>query len=202
MLAGALVAAAVSSFTVTANGATGRDAKHTDAHSQAALDRQLTLARDATVKYATNLAAARRSGYRIITHNVPGLGFRFMNAAVQGFDVRKPPILVYEHRGQTWQLGAIEWVFASKPAQPPLPGASYGSFRAGCHYTDGTFVPAGDRAACPKSAPGTEAAFSFWHPRLITMNVWLWSANPAGLFAKTNPTVDYENPLVAAYAAR
>jgi hypothetical protein len=34
------------------------------------------------------------------------------------------------------------------------------------------------------------------------MNVWLWSANPDGLFARTNPTVDYVNPLAAAYAAR
>jgi len=201
ILAGALVTA-VSSFAVTANGTTGRHAKHTDAGSQATLDRQLALARNATVNYATSLAAARRSGYRMITRNVPGLGFRFMNAAVSGFDVRKPPILVYEHRGQTWQLGALEWVFTSKPNTPPLPGASYGSFRAGCHYTDGTFVAAADRAGCPRSAPRTEAGFSFWHPRLVTMNVWLWSANPDGLFARTNPTVDYTNPLVAAYAAK
>jgi hypothetical protein len=137
----------------------------------------------------------------MIARDVPGLGFRFMNAAVRGFDVRKPPILVYEHHGRTWQLGAVEWVFTSKPTRPPLPGASYGSFRAGCHYTDGTFVPSGDRAGCPGSAPRTGAPFGFWHPRLVTMNLWLWSANPDGLFAKANPTVDYENPLVAAYAA-
>jgi hypothetical protein len=202
ILAVALAAAAVSTSAITANGATGRHAKHTDAGAEAVLDRQLTLARNATVKYATNLALARRSGYRIITRNVPGLGFRFMNVAVDGFDVRKPTILVYEHRGQGWQLGALEWVFTSKPTRPPLPGAGYSSLRAGCHYTDGTFVPAGDRAGCPTSAPKTEAAFSFWHPRLVTMNVWLWSANPDGLFAKTNPSVDYENPLLAAYAAK
>ena len=38
---------------------------------------------------------------------------------LQGFDVRKPPILVYERRGSRWQLGALEWVFTSKPAKPP-----------------------------------------------------------------------------------
>ena len=166
------------------------------------LTTSLALARLATAKYVNDLSLANKNGYTIITKMIPSMGYHYMNPKITGFDVQKPPILVYEHQGSSWQLGAIEWVFASKPAQPPLPGASYGSFRAGCHYTDGTFVPAGDRAACPKSAPGTEAAFSFWHPRLITMNVWLWSANPAGLFAKTNPTVDYENPLVAAYAAR
>jgi hypothetical protein len=133
---------------------------------------------------------------------VPAVGVRFMNSAVQGFDVRRPAILVYEHRASGWQLGAVGWVFASKPAQPPLPGARYGSFRAGCHYIDGTFVPADDRAGCPESAPRTEAAFSFWRPRLVTMNAWLWSANPRGLFATTNPAVDYENPLLAAYSPR
>jgi hypothetical protein len=29
--------------------------------------------------------------------------------AVQGFDVTKPPILVYERHGHRWQLGALEW---------------------------------------------------------------------------------------------
>src|SRR5215218_375008 len=30
---------------------------------------------------------------------------------------------------------------------PPLPGATYGSFAAACHYTDGTFVAAPSRPA-------------------------------------------------------
>jgi hypothetical protein len=101
--------------------------------------------------------------------------------------VRKPQILVYEHRGTTWQLAALEWVFTKKPAQAPLPGATYGAFGAGCHYTDGTFVPETAQAACPKTSPQTKAAFTFWHPTLITMHVWLWYPNPSGLFASTNP---------------
>ena len=201
ILAVVVIATAASSFAATASGATGRHAKSTGAGAQATLDHQLALARNATLKYATNLALAKRSGYRTISHSVPGVGVRFMDGAIQGFDVRKPPILVYEHRANGWQLGAVEWVFTSKPPEPPLPGARYGSFRAGCHYTDGTFVRADDRAGCPGSAPRTGAAFTFWHPRLVTMNVWLWSANPNGLFASTNPAVDYENPLVAAYRA-
>jgi hypothetical protein len=202
ILTGVLIAAAASSFAAVASGAKGQHAEVRGAAAKATLDRQLTLARDATVKYATNVALARRNGYRVITRNVPGVGFRFMNPAVRGFDVRKPPILVYEHRGQRWQLGAIEWVFTSKPTRPPFPGVSYARLRAGCHYTDGTFVPADDRAGCPGSAPKTEAAFGFWHPRLFTVKVWLWSANPSGLFARTNPSLDYVNPLVAAYSAR
>jgi len=159
---------------------------------QPALVGQLALARAATAKYVADLGRAKADGYRIITRMLPSMGYHFMNPAVKGFDVRKPPILVYEHRGSSWQLGALEWVFTSKPARPPLPGATYGAFGAGCHYGDGTFVPAQTQAACPKTAPATHAAFEFWHPVLVTMHVWLWYPNPSGLFASTNP-------LVAAY---
>ena len=148
---------------------------------------QLAQARAATAKYAGDLGRARADGYRIITRMIPDMGYHFMNPTVQGFDVRKPQILVYEHQGTRWQLGALEWVFTKKPARAPLPGARYGSFGAGCHYTDGTFVPETSQAACPKRSPQTRAAFTFWHPTLITMHVWLWYPNPSGLFASTNP---------------
>src|SRR5436190_22209753 len=101
----------------------------------------LARARLATAKYATSLRRARADGYKIITRSIPHMGWHFMNAKVTGFDVTKPPILVYERHGTTWQLGALEWVFPSMPATPPLPGAKYGSFAAACHYADGTFVP-------------------------------------------------------------
>jgi hypothetical protein len=150
---------------------------------------QLALARAATAKYVTNLQQAKADGYGVITKMIPNMGYHYMNANVKGFDVRKPPILVYEHQGNTWQLGAIEWVFPSKPAKPPLPGARYGAFGAGCHYLDGSFYPADSQDACPKTAPNTGAAFNFWHPPLVTLHVWLWYPNPSGLFASTNPLV-------------
>jgi hypothetical protein len=148
---------------------------------------QLALARIATAKYVSNLPKAKADGYQIITRMIPNMGYHFLNPSVKGFDIQKPPILVYEHRGATWQLGALEWVFTSKPAQPPLPGARYGSFGAGCHYKDGTYVPAEAQSACPTTSPQTGAAFNFWHPLLITLHVWLWYPNPSGLFASTNP---------------
>jgi hypothetical protein len=105
------------------------------------------------------------------------------------FDVRRPPILVYERKGRAWQLAALEWVFPEKPAKPPLAGARYGSFAAACHYADGTFVPATAQDQCRATSPKTGAAFGFWHPDLVTMHVWLWYPNPAGLFADLNPLV-------------
>jgi len=150
---------------------------------------QLAAARLATARYATNLAAAKADGYQIITRMIPDMGWHFLNPGIQGFDIRKPPILVYERHGHRWQLGALEWVFTQTPATPPLPGATYGSFAAACHYTDGTFVPARVQELCPKRSPQTGARFNFWHPDLVTLHVWLWYPNPAGLYSGTNPYI-------------
>jgi hypothetical protein len=150
----------------------------------------LALARLATAKYVNNLSLAKKNGYTIITRMIPTMGYHYMNPKIIGFDVQNPPILVYEHHGSTWQLGALEWVWTAKPATPPLPGAKYGAFGAGCHYTDGTFIPASTQAGCPAAAQ-SGAKFSFWHPLLITMHVWLWYPNPSGLFASTNPLVSF-----------
>jgi hypothetical protein len=150
---------------------------------------QLARARLATAKYATSLRAAKADGYQIITRMIPDMGWHFLNPTIEGFDVTKPPILVYERHGRSWQLAAFEWVFTEKPATPPLPGATYGSFAAACHYKDGTFVAAGSQDQCAKRSPQTGAAFNFWHPDLVTLHVWLWYPNPAGLYNGTNPYI-------------
>jgi hypothetical protein len=150
---------------------------------------QLALARLATAPYANDLAAAKAHGYRILTQLIPGMGYHFINPSIKGFDVRKPPILVYERHGARWQLGALEWVFPKKPATPPLAGATYGSFPAACQYDDGTFVPAPSAAACATKSPQSGSPFNFWHPQLVTMHVWTWYPNPAGIYASMNPLV-------------
>jgi hypothetical protein len=164
------------------------------ATTSSALVADIAATKLATAKYVNNLALARKDGYQIITRMIPTMGYHYMNPAVKGFDVRRPPILVYEHSttgvgGSSWQLGAVEWVFTSKPSKPPVPGATYGTFGAGCHFADGTFVPAAAQASCPATAPGTGAKFTFWHPQLVTLHMWLWYPNPSGLFSGTNPLV-------------
>ena len=149
---------------------------------------QLAAARAATGKYATNLAKAKSDGYMIITKMMPNMGFHFLNPHIAGFNVRKPQILVYEHTKSGWQLGALEWVFPKMPKNPPLPTATFGSFPAACHYADGTFIQDQNSKSCATKAP-SGAKFTFWHPDLITMHVWVWYPNPAGLFSSTNPLV-------------
>jgi hypothetical protein len=80
-------------------------------------------------------------------------------------------------------------VFLQQPATPPLPGATYGSFGAACHYKDGTFVFAGAKDECAKRSPETGSPFNFWHPNLVTLHVWVWYPNPSGLYNGTNPLV-------------
>lgn len=150
---------------------------------------QLARARLATAKYANDLGAAKADGYSILTQLIPGMGYHFINPSVKGFDVRRPPILVYEKHGARWQLGALEWVFPSKPATPPLQGAKYGSFPAACHFKDGTFVIEPNQDACAKTSPQSGSAFNFWHPALVTLHVWLWYPNPAGIYASMDPLV-------------
>lgn len=157
---------------------------------QARLAAQLADARFATAAFGTDLDAAKAAGYSLqITPNMPGMGFHFLNPSIGGdFDVTKPPILVYVKRGSDWQLAALEWVFTERPDERPLKGARYGSFPAACHYDDGSFVPAAAQADCAPTNGG--ATFTFWHPRLVTLHVWLWYPNPDGLYASTNPFVD------------
>ena len=194
-IAGALAASGCAARSAASQPPTTAAAHQHDASAPSAggdggrLAAQLARARLATGRYATSLHAAKADGYQIITRMIPDMGWHFLNPAIQGFDVTKPPILVYERHRRAWQLAAFEWVFPTKPATPPLPGATYGSFPAACHYRDGTFVPAPSQADCPTRSPETGAGFNFWHPDLVTLHLWLWYPNPAGLYNGTNPLV-------------
>lgn len=162
----------------------------TSTGAQQALAPLVANARVATAKYATSLARAKRDGYTVIvTRQIPDMGWHFMNPAYTKFDVTKPPILVYDKRGAQWQLVAFEWVFPEKPAKPPLPGATYGSFAAACHYKDGTFVPAASQDDCAPKSPESGAPFAFWHPDFVTLHLWLWYPNPDGIYAGMNPLI-------------
>jgi len=191
LCAGVLVAIALAAFTAGARAdhmqmATGGEMAMGGATSQQ-LAAKIALARVATAKYATDLTRAKRDGYGIITQMIPDMGWHFMNPKVTGFDVRKPPILVYGKRGSRWQLVAFEWVFPSKPKTAPLPGATYGSFGAACHYKDGTFTFTASQDQCAAKSPKTGAAFGFWHPDLVTLHLWVWYPNPLGVFSGMNP---------------
>jgi hypothetical protein len=187
---GMLVAAIV----VTALAGSGSATTHASHSDDALTARQvrrlatpLAEARAATAKYATDPEVAKADGYTLtITQMIPDMGYHLLNPDITGFDVTRPPILVYVRNGDDWQLVGFEWVFPEKPATKPLPGATYGSFPAACHYEDGTFVFADAEADCDQVSPESGAAFTFWHPELVTLHVWAWYPNPAGIYSGTN----------------
>jgi hypothetical protein len=148
---------------------------------------QIARARQATLKYVANLAQAKADGYSIITPMIPNMGYHFLNPKIEGFDVTKPPILVYVRSGGRSQLVAIEWVYPQRPTVAPLKGARYGSFGAACHYVDGSFVMADAESKCAKTNAKTGSAFNFWHPPLVTLHLWIWYPNPNGVFGEFNP---------------
>ena len=196
MMIGGLLLAAVASVVIgVAASASGRAPRPAPTQAEAqvakrsAMTADLVAARLATAKYATNLSRAKADGYRILTKMIPNMGYHFITPAITGFNVRKPPILVYENTGHGWQLSALEWVFTSMPARAPLPGARYGVFGAACHYDDGTVVFADAQSKCAATAPGSGAKFNFWHPRLITLHFWVWYPNYTGIYTGTNPMV-------------
>jgi len=120
---------------------------------------------------------------------IPGMGYHYLNPSVKGFDLRKPPILVYLQRGANRQLAALEWVFPRRPAKPPIQGAHYGTFGAACHYLDGMLVFADPQEKCAATSPVSGARFNFWHGPLVTLHIWLWYPNPDGLYSGMNPLV-------------
>jgi hypothetical protein len=143
--------------------------------------------RRATTKYRTNLDAARADGYMVITQNMPGMGWHYLNPSITDVDLSHPQILVYQETLGGPRLVAVEWVFGSVPEVPPMAGATYGSFPAACHYDDGVFVPAASKSDCADVSPSTGSGFTFWHPDLVTFHAWIWAPNPAGLYHGTNP---------------
>jgi hypothetical protein len=154
---------------------------------------QVAQIRAGTARYADNLEAATEDGFFIITQMIPDMGYHFFNPNVEGFDIGQPPILVYSRDGDDWELGAVEWVFAEEPAEPPMEGATYGAFPAACHFDDGLFVPATAEEACAETNPDTGTSFTFWHPDLVTFHVWAWMPNPDGLYNGTNPLMSAHN---------
>jgi hypothetical protein len=183
-LAAALAASAV--WGVAASN--GAPSHHHPGKPKAKLVRQLAKARVATAPFVADLARAKQAGYKQITPMMHNMGFHYLNPSISKFDPAKPPILVYTRRNGKYQLGALEWVFPTKPKKAPIPGARYGSFPAACHYDDGTFTPASSEDECgAKNDAGSP--FFFWHPDLVTLHVWLWYPNPDGLFEGMNPLV-------------
>lgn len=102
-----------------------------------------------------------------------GMGVHFLNLGLIGppLDSLHPQVLIYEPIGDSLRLAAAEWFVPTKAARvrPQLFGHAFDGPMEGHH-------------------PIQAAAIHHWD-----LHVWLWKANPAGLFSPTNPNVRCPN---------
>lgn len=140
----------------------------------------LAAVRQATVQFHDE-AAAVTAGYERTNHCVDepalggGMGYHYVNFPLlfdPALDPARPEVLLYAPNGKGRKLVAVEWVklysldpTAVPPAGTPLPTMFGRTF-------DGWM---------PGHFPGMP-----WHAEL---HVWVWHANPAGVFTGFNPTI-------------
>jgi hypothetical protein len=97
------------------------------------------------------------------------MGVHLINMSAIGMplDPAKPQVLIYEQRGDTLKLAAAEWFVPVQisPERPQIFGRPL----------DGPMD--GHQPLMP-------AELKHWD-----LHVWLWKANPAGVFTPTNPAV-------------
>ena len=98
-----------------------------------------------------------------------GMGVHFLNVSLIGpqLDSTRPQVLMYEPDGDSLRLVAAEWFIPTDAVQsrPQLFGQAFDGPMEGHH-------------------PIMPAALHHWD-----LHVWLWKANPAGMFKATNPNV-------------
>lgn len=164
LLSGMLAILLLSSLSGLAFAATG----NTD--SQVAKD--LAAVRQATDKYHdVNLALADgyvQMGACAAVPGLGGMGYHFIKFDEIDLEVSltTPEILLYEQTGEGLKLVGVEYFvpYVGQPS-PALFGTTFGD------YMDG-------------HEPGMPVHYDF--------HVWLWKANPAGIFTPFNPLVSCE----------
>lgn len=152
--------------------------------------RQVYEIRQATEKYL-DIERAQADGYFRASGYTPNMGYQFAHPKFfSGFDLRRPPILLYDEHNGKWDLmGVVFVVGTDKNPKSALPfrGAEYLKRPMACQYTDGATLPSEKEEACPKEHPLTHAPLGLWRPDLWIMSAWVWYPNPNGVFSLYNP---------------
>ncbi|MBI3803735.1 MAG: hypothetical protein HY282_08235 [Nitrospirae bacterium] len=156
--------------------------------------RQVYEIRLATEKYR-DVEKAQADGYFRFTGYIPNMGYQFANPKLfSGFDLRHPPILIYDERDGRWELIGVMFVtpIDRNPGKSlPFRDAEFMKHPMMCHFQDGTNLNLAKEDQCPKEHPLTKAPLAFWHPDLWVMSAWVWYPNPNGLFALYNPLLNF-----------
>jgi len=120
----------------------------------------------ATAKYQT-ISNAFGDNYVDIGLVLPNMGYHILKAELvtSVFDLRKPPILVYNKKNNgNFELVAVEYAIPIDPQSPNTP---------------------------PEGFTGSEDAWDFntLNTGWWTLHAWVWKNNPDGVFKPMNPAV-------------
>ena len=129
-------------------------------------------------------------GRRLPDHHPhdPDMGWHFLNPAIQGFDVTKPADPGLRAPRPQLAAGRPGMGLPRHTGHPPCRGRPTGRSPPPATTATAPSCSPGSRSCAPAQPPDWRA-FNFWHPDLVTLHVWLWYPNPAGLYTGTNPLV-------------
>jgi hypothetical protein len=154
----------------------------------------LERAKQATAKYQ-DVHVAEAEGYKVVGPDFPGMGIHFIQTMqVSGFDVTKPPILLYQKDSAAaggYTLVGVSYLWNApegpdgQPENPPFPKSL-----AVWHRHDNICVlahienPHGLSESQCKAQGGEFVAKTPW-----LVHAWIWKENPTGVFSADNPAL-------------
>jgi hypothetical protein len=151
----------------------------------------LERAQKATAKYQ-DVHVAEAEGYQVVGPDVPGMGVHFvLTLEPNGFDVEKPPILLYQKTPTGYTLVGVSYLWSAaegpdgQPLDPPFPKSLARWHRHGnvCvlpHLEN----PHGLTEAQCREQGGRFVAKTQW-----LVHAWIWKDNPSGVFSPENPAL-------------
>jgi hypothetical protein len=154
----------------------------------------LERARQASAKYL-DVRVAEADGYRAMGPDVPGMGVHFIRTLeVHGFDIEKPPILLYEKDQAApggYTLVAVSYLWNAgegtdgQPLDAPFPKSLVRWHRhANICVLPGLANPHGLTENQCREQGGHFFAQAPW-----MVHAWIWKDNPSGVFSPDNPAL-------------
>jgi hypothetical protein len=150
----------------------------------------LAAVRDATARFHDR-AAALAAGYIPVSDceelpGVGGMGVHYLNptlAADLSVDPLRPELLLYAPTDNGWRLVGVEYFAAALAVTESGPARWFGD----------EVPPLGFFNSAPsvlgRTLDGPMAGHNPQMPWHYDLHVWIWQANPSGVFERWNPTV-------------